>query len=244
MGRPVALITGASRGIGKAIALKLAPSYDLILTCQNRLALLEKVATEATIMGSHCLALQVDAKVPESIKQLFEEHLIPTFQYIDLIVNNAGISHVGLLTDMDYNQWRQLMATNLDSLFLTSKEAVPLMVSQKSGVIINISSIWGNDGASCEVAYSASKGGVNAFTRALAKELSPSGIRVNAIACGAIDTEMNQWLSPEDRQTLMNDIGLGRLGKAEEVADMVAFLASPQSSYVTGQVITIDGGSQ
>lgn len=242
MGRPVALITGASRGIGKAIALKLSVTHDLALTCQKNLAQLQAVATEATSNGSHCVAIQADAGNQKAIQQLFEEHIVPTFGQIDLIVNNAGISHIGLLTDMNFDEWRQIMATNLDSLFLTSKYAVPLMVSQKSGTIINISSIWGNNGASCEVAYSASKGGVNSFTKALAKELAPSGIRVNAVACGAIDTEMNQWLSTEDRLALTEDIGLGRIGTVNEVADMVAFLASPQSSYVTGQVITIDGG--
>jgi len=242
MRRPVALITGASRGIGKAIALNLAESYDLILTCNNQLDQLQLVATDVMKKGGRCLALQADASDPQAIKHLFQDHIQATFSNLDLVVNNAGIAHVGLLTDMTYDQWHHVIATNLDSLFLSSQFAVPMMVAQKSGTIINISSIWGNDGASCEVAYSASKGGVNSFTKALAKELAPSGIRVNAIACGAIDTDMNQWLSHDERQSLADDISLGRLGKPEEVADMVAFLASPKSSYVTGQIITIDGG--
>lgn len=243
MRRPVALVTGASRGIGKAIALKLAKEgYDLALTCMTNVDQLQEVAKKVIANGASCIALKVDSGSWVEVAHLFEHHIQPTFQHLDLVVNNAGIAYVGLLTDMSPDEWQQLMNTNLDSLFNTSKFAVPMMVQEKSGCIINISSIWGNEGASCEVAYSASKGGVNSFTKALAKELAPSGIRVNAIACGAIDTDMNQWLTEDDREALIADIGLGRMGTAQEVALITVFLASKKASYITGQIMTVDGG--
>ncbi len=143
---------------------------------------------------------------------------------------------------MTKDEWDAMLHTNLSSLFHTSKFAIPMMLKNHQGSIINISSIWGNDGASCEVAYSASKGGVNSFTKALAKELAPSGIRVNAIACGVIDTDMNNTLSAHEKDTLISEIGLGRLGYPREIADCVVFLASKKASYITGQILTVDGG--
>ena len=165
------------------------------------------------------------------------------FGMADVLINNAGISHVGLLSDMSLLEWNQVIQVNLTSLFCCCKHAIPAMVQRKSGVIINISSVWGNVGASCEVAYSASKGGVNAFTKALAKELAPSGISVNAIACGAIDTRMNHCFSQEERMQLAEEIPLGRLGAPQEVARLALSVAcAPQ--YMTGQIITLDGGWQ
>ncbi len=243
MSKPVAMITGASRGIGKAIALHLAKrGYDLIITCRRSINELELVAEQVRNLDARCLEVPLDASDFEACKDFFTYILPKNYRHVDLLVNNAGVAYLGLLTDMSHKEWQQVIATNLDSLFNTCKFTVPMMVSQKSGNIINISSIWGNDGASCEVAYSASKGGVNSFTKALAKELAPSGIRVNAIACGAIDTEMNQWMTEEDRQSLTDEIGLGRLGKPEEIAKLVTFIASPEASYLTGQIITADGG--
>ena len=158
------------------------------------------------------------------------------------MVNNAGIAWLGLMTDMEEKDWRRLMSTNLDSLFNTSKHAVPIMVRKHSGRIINISSVWGNAGASCEVAYSASKGGVNSFTRALAKELAPSNIQVNAVCCGVIDTDMNRkHLTGEELDELADEIPMGRMGDAKEVANLVTMVAEAPL-YMTGQIITIDGG--
>ena len=170
------------------------------------------------------------------VEELFEQ--IPA---LDVVINNAGISYVGLLHEMTTEDWHQVMHTNLDSLFYTSKYAIPLMLHKQSGQFINISSVWGNAGASTEVAYSASKGGVNSFTRALAKELAPSHIQVNAIACGVIDTDMNKCFSPEDIEVLREEIPADRLGQPEEVAQMVlSLLQAP--AYLTGQIITLDGG--
>ena len=156
-------------------------------------------------------------------------------------VNNAGISYIGLLQDMKPEDWDRIVRTNLTSVFNCCKLALPDMISAKRGKIINISSVWGVAGASCEVAYPATKGGINAFTRALAKEVGPSNIQVNAIACGAIDTEMNKWMSEDDLISLVDEIPAGRLGKAEEVADLAYHLAY-KSNYLTGQVIGLDGG--
>lgn len=163
------------------------------------------------------------------------------FGHIDVLVNNAGISYVGLLTDMSEEDWNRVISSNLTSVFNCCSLAIPEMVRKKSGKIINISSVWGNVGASCEVAYSASKGGMNAFTKALAKELAPSNIQVNAIACGAIDTEMNSLLTDEELSELKNEIPAGRLGRAEEVADLV-YQLSRDNTYLTGQIIGLDGG--
>ncbi len=162
---------------------------------------------------------------------------------VTILVNNAGVSHVGLLSDMSLTEWNQVIQTNLTSLFCCCKYAVPPMVRNQHGKIINISSVWGSSGASCEVAYSASKGGVNAFTRALAKELAPSRIMVNAIACGVIDTQMNQCFSEDERRQLAEEIPAGRFGMPEEAAALALSLVNAPS-YLTGQVITLDGGWQ
>ena len=160
---------------------------------------------------------------------------------LDVLINNAGISYIGLLQDMTSGDWDRILRTNLTSVFNCCKLAIPMMLSAGRGKIVNISSVWGNVGASCEVAYSATKGGINAFTKALAKELAPSNIQVNAVACGAIDTEMNQWLEEDDLIALVEEIPTGRLGRAEEVADLVYHLGY-KNAYLTGQVIGLDGG--
>ena len=211
-----ALITGASRGIGKSIAYTFAKNgYHLYLTCKNNLSLLDelKKELESSLPDISCKIFQCDMGNPTEVARLFD-----SISELDIIVNNAGISHVGLLTDMSDNQWRNLMATNLDSLFYTSKYGVPKMLANHRGKIINISSVWGNIGASMEVAYSASKGAVNSFTKALAKELAPSNIQVNAIACGLIDTDMNACFSEEDLHYIIEEIPADRIGETREVA--------------------------
>lgn len=232
------LITGASRGIGKAIAGAFAKEgCRLFLTCRENFSYLEELKTE--LEGSypvHCHIFCCNADDPTQVETLF--HQLPA---LDILINNVGISHVGLLPDLSPEDWRRVMAVNLDSLFYTCRLAVPSMVRQKKGRIINISSVWGNTGASMEVAYSASKGGVNSFTRALAKELAPSNIQVNAIACGIIDTQMNGHLSAKEMQSLLEEIPAGRLGRPEEVARL-AVLLSQAPEYLTGQIITMDGG--
>ena len=184
--------------------------------------------------------LQGDFGVSESCSRLFDA-IRERFGSLDVLVNNAGISYIGLFQDMTPDEWNHILNTNLTSVFNCCRLAIPMMVSRKSGRILNISSVWGICGASCEVAYSATKGGINAMTRALAKELAPSSIQVNAIACGAIDTEMNQFLDEEERNALLEEIPAGRMGRAEEVGKLAYQLGS-ENSYLTGQIIQLDGG--
>lgn len=235
-----ALVTGASRGIGRAIAEALAQEgYRLYLTCINSkddlthlsYRLSEKYHVE-------CTPIMADVGSIQSVNQLFSQ-----IHDLTLLVNNAGISHIGLLHEMSPEQWQRLMDVNLNALFYTCRLAVPLMLKHHAGKIINISSVWGNAGASMEVAYSASKGGVNAFTRALARELAPSGIQVNAIACGVIDTDMNRNLSEEEMEALRSEIPADRIGQPQEAAQLLLSLLNAPS-YLTGQIITLDGGWQ
>lgn len=237
-----ALITGASRGIGKAIAVEFAKNgYSLVLNCRHsKELLLELKQNLQTSYGTDILASVGDIGDFCYVSSLFQE-IKEQFDGVDVVINNAGISHIGLLTDMTPDEWQIIINTNLSSVFYTSKLAIPYMLSKQCGKIINISSVWGNVGASCEVAYSATKGAVNAFTKALAKELAPSHIEVNAIACGCIDTEMNACFSVEERMALEEEIPAGRFGLAEEVAKLAFSLASGHN-YLTGQIITLDGG--
>lgn len=236
--RKTALITGASRGIGKAIAeVFAAAGYDLALTCLHSITELEELADRLeTCFGVRCRARQADAGCFEAMQAVFAE-----LKQVDVLVNNAGISHIGLLSEMTPDEWRRVMSTNLDACFYTCKLAVPLMLRSHSGKIINISSVWGSAGASMETAYSASKGALNAFTKALAKELAPSNIQVNAVSCGVIDTEMNGFLTQEERDALKAEIPADRLGTPREVAELVLQTAA-SPAYMTGQVINIDGG--
>ena len=233
------LITGASRGIGREIAISFAQNKDdLVLCCRNNIESLESLSVELVRdYGISCTAYACDVSDFGQVKELKEKA-----GDIDVLVNNAGIAWMGLLTDMEESDWRSVMGTNLDSLFYTCKAFVPGMVHKKSGRIINISSVWGDVGASCEVAYSASKGGVNSFTKALAKELAPSGIAVNAVSCGVIDTDMNRkHLTDSELLELSQEIPMGRMGKPSEVGDLV-LKVSLCPVYMTGQIITIDGG--
>ena len=243
MNQKYILVTGASRGIGRSIALKFArEGYHVFLNCRTSLNELEEVQNKILSMpGGSCTITTGDVGDPDQVRRMFQEihKICPS---LDVLVNNAGISHIGLLIDMTDNEWDRLLASNLSSAFYCSREALKDMVSAKSGRILNISSMWGCVGASMETLYSASKGAVNAFTRALGKEVAPSGIRVNAIACGVIDTPMNDVLNSEEKQNLAQDIPLGRFALPIEVADLAWYLAGSQSSYLTAQVISLDGG--
>lgn len=232
------LITGASRGIGRSIAIEFARAgYNLTLCCLRNIESLTILAKELSDTYSvSCQAYQVDVSDPVAVKDLFTHITHP-----DVLINNAGISYVGLLTDMSDDDWNNTISTNLSSAFYLSRAAIPHMLSEFSGKIINISSVWGECGASMEVAYSASKGGLDAFTKALAKELAPSGISVNAVACGLIDTEMNSHLSDEDLSDVISEIPADRIGKPQEVASVVLSLAE-STNYLTGQIIKVDGG--
>lgn len=237
----VAFITGASRGIGAAIAEELAASgYHLALVARSRELLTEVCRKLQEKYRITALSLPGDVGDPVFVAEAFAQ-VKEKLGQVDVLVNNAGISHIGLLSDMSVEQWNQLMATNLTSVFLCCRQAIPGMVARKQGKIINISSVWGDVGASCEAAYSAAKGGMNALTKALGKELAPSGISVNAIACGVIDTEMNRCFSEEERRALMDEIPAGRFAAPREVAQMVHHLIEAPE-YLTGQVVTMDGG--
>ncbi len=236
------LITGASRGIGKEIALRFASeSTHLILTCEKNTELLQSVARSCIEKGAACDCFTGSlSDYPTVSDGLFgmirEKKLIP-----DIVINNAGISYVGLLQLMTPQEWHTVIDANLSSVFYCCREAIPFMLQAGQGKIINISSVWGVHGASCEAAYSASKGGVNAFTKALAKELAPSNIQVNAIAFGVIDTEMNHHLDDQERSQLADEIPAGRFAAPEEAADFVVRIALA-GPYLTGQVIGFDGG--
>lgn len=243
MNQNIVLITGSSRGIGRGIALSFAKAgYFVLLNARKPSK--EMKSLEQELIANH-LPYKVyyfDVSDYSACENAFSQ-IAKTFGHIDILINNAGISHIGLLQDMLVSEWNQLIATNLSGVFHCSKLALPLMLPQKQGLILNISSVWGNVGASCEVAYSATKGGVNSFTKALAKELAPSHIRVNAIACGLINTSMNACLSKEDLRCLQNEIPAGRLGTCEEVASLCLLFAST-SDYLTGQILTLDGAWQ
>ncbi len=259
--RKLAMVTGASRGIGRAAAAALAADgWDLVLTCHSSAAPLQALAGElAPRFGISVRAELCDmgcsAEVNELFRRLAAKGPVPS-----LLVNNAGIAHIGLLQEMTDAQWEELIRTDLSSVFYTCRAAIPLFLRRDvasactaagddedlfpqdcPGRIINVSSVWGVVGASCEVAYSAAKGGVNAFTRALAKELAPSRIPVNALAFGCIDTEMNRHLSAEEKASLAEEIPAGRFALPKEAAAAIVQLAHAPS-YLTGQVISMDGG--
>ena len=222
------LITGASRGIGRAIALEYAKRKYNIVICARNGAALENTADEIRALGAACLAVTCDVGKYADVERLFSE-AIGHFGDIDVLINNAGISHIGLLQDMSIEEWNNIVNTNLSSVFSCCKLAIPGMVRKQRGSIINISSVWGVAGASCEAAYSATK------------ELAPSGINVNAIACGVMDTDMNHCFSEEEMQDIIEEIPAGRMGAPNEAASL-ALSISEGTSYLTGQVIVLDGG--
>lgn len=239
MQKKTVLVTGSGRGIGREIALYFAKQgYNVIINGKENEDALKD--TEREVLNyAPCLSFLGDVGDRETAKEIIETG-IRHFGAIDILVNNAGISYIGLLTDMSNEEWNKVITSNLTSVFHCSSLVLPHMIQRQSGKIINISSVWGNVGASCEVAYSASKGGVNAFTKALAKEVAPSHVQVNAIACGAIQTEMNQFLSEEDKEGLIGEIPANRMGTSEEVAEFV-FQVSQSGEYLNGQIIQFDG---
>lgn len=236
------LITGASRGIGRAAALRFARGgYHVFINANQSISDLENVKKEIDALpGASCTMIPGNVGEPSEVRKMFEQ-IHSVCKGIDVLVNNAGIAYMGLLSDMTDEEWRQILQTNLSSAFYTSRSAIPYMVSQKKGRIINISSMWGSVGASCEAAYSAAKSGIHGLTRALAKELAPSNIQVNALACGVIDTAMNQLLTEEDKTALTEEIPMSRFGTPEEVAELI-WQTAHAPEYMTGQIIGIDGG--
>lgn len=220
-------ITGGSGGIGRAISLHFAQKGYKVAVCSR-------------FGATHgVLSLNGDVGEYPQCQHMFET-ISKEFGGLDVLVNNAGISHIGYFADTTPDIWQKVINTNLMGVVNCSHLAVKMMLSQGHGQIVNISSIWGRVGASCEAVYSASKGGVDTFTKALAKEVGGAGVRVNAVACGVVETEMNAFLNPEEKAALMAEIPLGRFAKPEEIAQTVDFLV--HSSYINGQIITLDGG--
>ncbi len=241
MKKKVAVITGASRGIGRAIGIKYAQKgYHVAICCKSQKDKLRQTAKEITSLGAECITFVGDMGNDKNVERFFQA-VHSQYGQIDVLVNNAGVSRMGLLQDMTPEEWDKILTANLRSAFLCSRATIPEMLSRHSGKILSISSVWGNVGASMEVAYSTTKGAINAFTRALAKELAPSGIQVNAIACGMIDTEMNSCLSPEEIAAIQEEIPAGRMGTPQEVAEL-AYQITENNEYLTGQIITLDGG--
>lgn len=238
----IALITGSSRGIGRSIALGLAKEGASVIINYSK-DMENSLITERKIIesGGYCKSIKADVSHYSEAKSLIES-IINKFGRIDILVNNAGVSKVGLFIDTAEEDFDSIINTNLKGIYNTCHNALKYMIERKSGSIINISSIWGETGASCEVLYSASKGGVNSFTKSLAKEIAGMGIRVNAIAPGVINTQMNSFLNEDEKQELVKEIPMGRFGETSDISDLAVFLASGKSNYITGQIIKVDGG--
>jgi len=231
--RQTALVTGGARGIGAEICRALAASgWDVVINYNQSQTEAEALAVE---LGGR--ALRADVRDFGAVNEMFQ-----AVGPVDLLVNNAGVAAYGLFTQMTLQKWRELFAVNVDGAFHCTQCALPYMLREKRGGIINIASVWGLTGASCEAAYAATKAAVIALTKSLAKELGPSGVRVNCVAPGAIDTEMLQDLSPADLALVRAETPLGVIGTPGDVAHLVAFLASDQARFITGQVISPNGG--
>ncbi len=237
-----AIITGGATGIGRAVSSLLCEKgYNVVISYNTSEIEAENLIKVLTDNGFNAIAVKADVTKTEDVKKLFIES-VNCFGNVDLLVYNAGIAQQKLFTDITQDDWENMLSVNLTGCFNCCQEATRQMLQSHSGCIINISSMWGLVGASCEVHYSASKAGVIGLTKALAKELAPSGIRVNCIAPGVIKTNMLNGLSDDDLTQLADETPLGRLGTPEDIANAVLFLASESSSFITGQVFSVDGG--
>lgn len=237
-----AIITGASRGIGKAIATLLAQNnYNVVINYNHSEEQAKALVDELTAQGLSAVCYKADVS-DEAQAEALVRFTLDRWGKVDLLVNNAGISASGLLIDMPIEQINDTIAVNLTGTIVMTQKVAKGMLSNQSGNIVNISSIWGEIGGSCEAVYSATKGGVIAFSKAMAKELGYNGIRVNCIAPGIIDTDMNARLSTSDVQNIIDDIPCQRIGRAEDIAKAVLWLASDEASYINGQVLSINGG--
>jgi 3-oxoacyl-[acyl-carrier protein] reductase len=238
-----AILTGASGGIGSAVALSLAKKGCRLVLCGNSSPdSLKRLQKECLSYTSDCLICIGDIGTSATASHIVET-AVSHFGKVDILINNAGISHIGLITDVSDEEWFSILNTNLSSAFFMCRQVLSSMIHEKKGRILNISSIWGGSGASCEAAYSATKGGLNSLTKALAKEVAPSGIAVNAIACGMIDTKMNSCFSEEEIRSVCEEIPIGRMASCEETAEFISLLLDAPL-YFTGQVVGFDGGWQ
>lgn len=236
MSQKVAIVTGASRGIGRSIAKMLAKNDYIVIANYNKS---ENEAQDLKNKYQNIDIFKADVSKRDEVKRLIE-YTLNKYGKIDVLVNNAGISKTQLFTDVKDSDWNEIIQTNLYSYFCVTQEVLPNMIHNKNGCIINISSIWGKIGASCETIYSISKAGIDAMTKSLAKELGPSNIRVNSIAPGFIDTDMNKGYSSNDIEEIKKETPLQKIGNPEDIARCVSWLVKDE--FTTGQVIAIDGG--
>lgn len=239
--RKVALVTGSSRGIGRAIAAQLArEGYAVGINYYERRDKADELVSQLTQEGCRALAVQADVSKRGEVDAMVKT-VEDAFGPISVLINNAGVAGQALFQDVTDELWDRYFAVNLNGARNTIQAVLPHMLHEKSGVIVNISSIWGQHGASCEVTYSCTKHALIGLTRSLALELAPSGIRVNCVAPGVIDTDMARELGGEVLDDLVEQTPLGRLGTPQDIANAVAFLASDKASFITGQVLTVDG---
>ena len=236
------IITGASKGIGAATAILFAQKgYNVVINYNDSYESANLLARSLSSNGYSAVAMKANVTNRLEVELMIKE-TVYKFGAVDVMVNNAGVAYQGLITETDEYDAAKIFDVDLKGVFNCCRAVTPVMVEQKQGKIINISSMWGQVGASCEVAYSAAKAGVIGLTKALAKELAPSGVTVNAIAPGLIETSMNSNISVEDLNSFVEEIPLGRMGNANEIAAAIFFLASENADYITGQVLGVNGG--
>ena len=238
----IVLVTGASRGIGKATAVKFATEgYKVVIHYNTGKQEAEATASELEARGCKIMVVQADLRNSEQVKAMIDK-IEKYWAPVDVLVNNAGIAQQKLFTDLTDEDWDNMFAVHVNGTFYCTRAVLPGMIHKKSGSIVNVSSMWGQTGGSCEVHYSAAKGAIQSMTKALAKEVGPSGIRVNCVAPGVIQTEMNRMLDEETIECLKEETPLERIGMPEDVANMIYFLSTGEGSFVTGQVIGVNGG--
>lgn len=234
------IVTGGSRGIGAAIVEELASNnYNIVLNYNNSEQSAKQIQNELKENGINIEIFKADVSKRDEVKELID-FTIKKYNNIDVLINNAGIDQIKLFMDTTDEDWKNIIQTNLTSVFYCSQEVLKNMIHNKNGCIINISSIWGITGASCEVAYSASKAAIDGMTKALAKEMGPSNIRINSIAPGFVETDMNKNIPEEEIEEIKKEIPLGRISKPEEITKSIKWLI--EDEYVTGQIISVNGG--